>query len=193
MTGNAKNKVKFGLKNVHYAVATVGEEGVTYAAPVPIPGAVNLSLSASGDTTPFYADDGKYFDSTANNGYEGDLEIALVPDTFRTDVLGESLDAKKVMFEKTDAETKPIALLFEFAGDKHATRHVLYFCSVNRPNVESGTIAESKEVKTETLSITASAAPGHTVVKAKSTAETDSTTYEGWYDAVYVETAVEGA
>ena len=30
-----------------------------------------------------------YFVATANQGYEGSLEIALIPDSFRTEVLGE--------------------------------------------------------------------------------------------------------
>ena len=38
------NKVKFGLSNVYYAVKTTSEDGeVSYATPVRIPGAVNLS------------------------------------------------------------------------------------------------------------------------------------------------------
>ena len=54
MAGNNANKVRYGLKNVHYAVLTVGENGTpTFSAPVPIPGAVNLSMSPEGDTTPF--------------------------------------------------------------------------------------------------------------------------------------------
>ena len=51
------NKVKFGLSNVYYAVKTTSPEGeVSYATPVRIPGAVNLSLDQEGEITPFYAD-----------------------------------------------------------------------------------------------------------------------------------------
>ena len=48
----AENKVKFGLKNVHYAVRTSGGAGTVKS----VPGAVNLSLSPQGDTNKFYAD-----------------------------------------------------------------------------------------------------------------------------------------
>ena len=114
----ADNKVKFGLKNVHYAVLTVGEDGAaTYDTPVPIPGAVNLSLDAAGDTSTFYADNMAYFVTAANDGYSGTLEMAVIPDSFRKDVLGEVEDeTDKVLVENSSVEGKNFAFLFEFAG-----------------------------------------------------------------------------
>lgn len=113
-----ENKVKFNLKNVHYAKLNINSEGVvTYEKPVAIPGGVELSLDAKGDTEEFYADGMVYYTSTANNGYEGDLEIALVPLSFETDILKNELDDNKVSVENSNTESAEFALLFEFDGD----------------------------------------------------------------------------
>ena len=57
-----ENKVKYNLKNAHYAVITVGEDGaVKYGTPVPMPGSVSLSLDANGEPENFYADGGVYY------------------------------------------------------------------------------------------------------------------------------------
>lgn len=182
------NKVKFGLKSVHYAVITVGEDGAfAYGTPVAIPGAVNLSLSPLGDKTEFYADDDLYFNTTPNNGYEGSLEVALVPDSFKKDVLGYTEDVNKVLFENSEALPKDFALLFEFKGDKNSVRHVLYKVSAARANIESGTKTSSVEVKTETFDITASPDPNKHV---KAKAEPTATGYDAWYTSVYEYTEV---
>lgn len=190
------NKVKFNLKNVHAAKLTeTVTEGVTtfsYATPRAIPGAVSISLDAEGESSPFYADGIVYFRSVTNNGYSGDLEMALIPEWFRTEILQEELDGKGVLIEKSDnRESVKFALLFEFDGDANCIRHVLYNCTSSRPSIESETKEDTIEPGTEKLSITADPrADG--LVKAKTGDTTDATTYTNWYQTVYLPTASQG-
>ena len=189
------NKVKYNLKNVHAAkLTTTVTEGVTsssYATPRAIPGAVSISLVAEGESSPFYADGIVYFRSYANNGYSGDLEIALIPEWFRTEILKEALDTNGVLVEKADTtESVKFALLFEFDGDERAIRHVLYNCSASRPSIESETKEETIEPGTETLSLTADPREDG-LVKSRTGDTTDAATYAGWYQSVYLPAAEE--
>lgn len=184
------NKVKYNLKNVHAAKLTeTVSEGVTtytYATPQAIPGAVSISLDAEGDSSPFYADGIVYFRSTANNGYSGDLEIALIPEWFRTEILKETLDSNGVLVERSDiTETAKFALLFEFDGDVRCIRHVLYNCSASRPSIESETKEDTIEPGTETLSLTADPRSDG-LVKSRTGDTTSEETYAGWYSTVYI-------
>ena len=180
------NKIKYGLRNVYYAKVTASSADgtLTYAStPVPILGAVNLSLDASGDATPFYADDVVYWMGEANNGYSGTLEIALIPDSFRTDILGEKIDSNGVYYEKADEPTSEFALMFEFQGDQDATRHCMFRCSATRPAVNGATKEASITPQTETLNITAMARINDQIVKARCP-KTATTAYNNWFSAV---------
>jgi phi13 family phage major tail protein len=161
------NKVKFGLSKAYYAI--FNEDAGTYETPVALPGAVSLSLEQQGETTPFRADNIDYWTSVSNNGYEGELELALIPDSFLTDVMGELTDATSgLQYEKSDAQPKAFALLFQFEGDQSATRHVMYNCKATRPSMASQTTPDGAiEPQTETISIKASARPQDNIVKAK--------------------------
>lgn len=188
------NKIKFGIKNVHYAVATIAADGTaTYDTPVAIPGAVSISMEPQGETTPFYADDIVYWTGYSNSGYEGDLEMAIIPDSFKKDILGFVEDSNKILVEVTDPETIHFALLFEFAGDKKAIRHCLYNCTANRPSVSSTTKTETVEPQTESTTITATSIYDATIekniVKASSGDATTSAAYDGWYTTVPVPAA----
>lgn len=181
------NKVKYGLRNVYYAVATFEDNGaVSYGTPKPIPGAVNMSLEAQGETTPFYADDGVYYSATVNDGYSGDLEVAKVPDSFYEDVFGFVTDANGIRVEDAAAEPARFALMFEFKGDKVRTRHVFYNCAGTRPAVASSTTSNAKDPITEKISINAFPLPetadGKAIVKGKCTPE--AAAYDSWFTAV---------
>lgn len=182
------NKIKYNLRNTHYAVQTTGEDGtITFGTPIPIRGSVSISLSAQGDISKFYADGIAFYQAAANNGYEGDLEVALIPESFLIDVLGEELDSKKVLIETANAKQAAFALLFEFEGDEKAIRHVLYNCSSTRPSVESQTKEESITPVTEKLTIAATPLPNGDI-KAKTSNAADEAAYAGWYKSVYVRT-----
>lgn len=183
---NKNNKVKFNLKNAHYAMLTVDEDGnATYGTPVALPGAVSISLDANGEPENFYADGVAYYVINNNMGYDGDLELAMIPESFRVDALGEVQDDKKVLIENANTELNSFALLFEFDGDVRHIRHVLYNCSASRPGIEGKTNEESREVQTETLTIKATPLASG-VVKAKTGDSTDATTYADWYKQVYM-------
>ena len=179
------NKIKYGLKNVHYAMLTLVNDVASYGAPVAIPGAVNISLSPKGDIGRFYADDSEYFTKHANDGYDGSLEIAEIPESFLTSALGMTSDANGVLGEVNTAEPSPFALMFEFQGDSKAIKHVMYKCTAARPNVESKTKeGASIEPKTDALTLEVRPLPDGKV-KHKTGDDTPTDVLTAWYDSVY--------
>ena len=185
---STKNKVHFNLKNVHIAILTKNADGTfTYDTPVALPGAVSMNMEAQGDSSAMYADGIVWYRSVSNNGYSGDLEIAIISDWFRKNILKEIKDVNGVYVERSDSND-PVyfAMLFEFEGDMHAIRHVFYNCTVSaRPTVESSTKEENIEPGTETLSITADPREDG-LVKARSGDDTTDEVYQNWYKSVYV-------
>lgn len=187
-------KVKYGLKNVYYApITAMSSAGVpTYGTPVAWPGAVSLSMDAQGEVTKFRADNIDYWIGQSNNGYEGDFESALIPDSFKTDCLGYIADGNGVLVEDANANFAEFALMFQFESDDKATRHVLYRVSASRPSVSGQTTEETITPQTETLTFTAvavhNAALDTDIVKA-SCSEAQATQYGAWTTTVYVPTA----
>lgn len=189
------NKVKFGIKNVYYAVATLADDGsATYANPKRLRGAVNMSLEPQGESSPFYADDVVYFTGNSNSGYQGDLELAKVTEDFLIDVLGSVADKNGVVYEDANAPVVHFALLFEFDGDVSATKHVLYNCTATRPSVASATKTDTTEPQTETITVTATSVFNTALNKyiPKAYCEsTSATQYAAWYESVYQPVASE--
>lgn len=183
-----ENKVTYGLENVHYAVMTIAGDKVTYAKPKAIKGAVELSIEPKGDIKEFEADNSVYYAVSENQGYEGSLTIAKLPESFLTEVLGEKKDSDGTISESVDAKMNQFALLFQFEGDQTATRHVLYSCTANRPTVGSKT---GKEVNTTELSFKATGKPKENInesqiIKRRTTDTTTPAVYNAWFNAVYL-------
>lgn len=184
---NADNKVHYALTNVYIATLEMDLETgtVTFGNPKRLLGAVSMDLSAQGDVIKLRADGMDYYVVNSNNGYQGDLNIARIPDWFRSDILGDTISATdKVLVETTTQEPKAFAMLFEFLGDVKGTRHVLYNCAASRPNIKGENKDNLKDPDTDTLSLTASPLQDGKV-KASTTAETPEDVYKNWFQKVW--------
>lgn len=188
-----ENKVQFNLKNVHYAVMTTDGEEPTWEPPVHVPGAVNISLEASGEITPFYADGVVYYKSSSNNGYEGDLEMARFIDQMLQDVWGYVLnETDKTIIENVNTEPKSFALLFQIDGDVGNDLYCMYNCTGTRPGIVGATSTESKEPQTQTSTISATSLENGNVF-ARTTSETPASVLENWFKKVYTPTTAPAA
>ncbi len=194
----ADNKVKFGLKNVHYAMVTetVGTDGVpstSYGSLKALAGAVSLSLSSSASKSVFRADNEDYYVSYGEGGYEGDLEVARINENFLKDVLGYVEDNDKILVEAGAAfkTVNYFALVFEFDGDQKATKHCLYKCSASRPNIASQTTGEGGTTDPQTETVTITAVPridADKYIHLQTQDSTSTAVVEAWYSAVPIPT-----
>ncbi len=189
-----ENKIRYGLSNVHIAVVTEDAVtgAITYAAPKAIKGAVNLSMKPVGSVFSFYADNIEYFGAMANNGYDGDLEIAEIPEWFEEEILGNTLVATdNVTIENAgNIVNKKFALMYQFEGDVKARRHTLYYCNVSRPEITGKTKGEKTEPDTSKLTFTSRPNPKTMDVKASTRSTTTQAVYDAWFTKVYEKASV---
>lgn len=180
----AGNKVQFGLKKLYYATITDSGTALAYGTPVALPGAVSMTAAPTGESEEFEADDIIYYRSGGAKGYDISVELAYLPETFYTEVLGSASDTNNVQMEN-DADTiKSIALLGQFDGDAHKRLWVFYNCTPERPEF-SGATSRRKTPKTITIKMASTADPYTGNVKAVTTATTTSTVTNDWYAEVY--------
>lgn len=178
----AKDKVKFGIKNVHIFPQLT--DAPTFGPVIDVPGAVSLSLDAQGDISKFYADNIVYYQTSANNGYEGDLEVALIPDEVFEKIFNYVKDEKNVYTENASKNVVPFAMTFEEEGDQAGTKFVLYNCTATRPSRSLATVEDSKEPTTQTLSVSAAPLKDGNVM-AMTSADTTVEVLKDWHTDVY--------
>lgn len=182
-----KNKVKFNIKNCYYAKKT--DSG--FITPVALPGAVSLTLEQQGELEAFYADGVKYYVSSSNGGYEGDLELALITDEFRKDILSETEDANGVLIENANAQTSEFAFAFQIDGDQIPTLFWFYNCTATRPSISSKTNEANKTPQTDSVKLSCSA-DDKGIVRAKTTPASYEAVKETWFAEVYKPQEAEG-
>jgi phi13 family phage major tail protein len=187
------NKIRYGLKNVYIAFAT---GAATWAAPQKIPGAVRFTPTPKGEESEFYADDGPYFVITCNNGYDAEIEWALIPDAILAEMLGWDTDDNGMIVEVADGTPKKFALMGEVKGDSKNRRFVYWDCQAARPSDEKQTKGETIEPKTEVLplKILPIEIGGKPCVKGTlELSDTNAAVFNSWFDAVVVPDATPAA
>lgn len=183
-------KVLYGIRKVYVAKLTESGGAITYGTPFAVEGATGFSPEPQGDTTTFYADNKIYFRKEQNNGYEGELTLAITPKDFLTQILGRQEDSNGVLIETSDDNTARFALMFEAEGDPKNRRFVYWDCTATRPSREFSTTEDSIEVGTESITITiAPRSTDNAVGGYIELTDDNAAVYNGWFSNVYETTA----
>lgn len=187
------NKVLYGIEKCYIAKLTEADGEITYGTPFAMPGVTGLSPEPQGDTTKFYADNVVYFIANSNQGYEGDLVLAITPEEFLTQILGQEVDDNGAVIENADDKQARFALMFEGKGDQKARRWVYWDCTATRPSRENNTQEESVEVGTETITITMSPRTSDKAIKCYLEPSTENQdVYDTFFTKVYEKNATAG-
>lgn len=148
------NKVLFGFSDLYIGTYTVGAGGtVTMGTPYHQAGAVGYSPEASDDQSIFYADNSAYYTVYGNGSYEGDLEVAMFDDAFKTDFLGYVVLTDGGLAEVKNATKPNVYIAFEIQGDESARRVIFYNGTLGSITREYATTEETVEPTTETIPV----------------------------------------
>ena len=148
------NKVLFGISNLHIGTYTDENGTVTLGTPYHQKGAVGFSPEESSDRNDFYADNIAYWSGYSGGTIEGDLEVAMFDDAFKTQFLGYQTLTNGGLASVKNATKPNVYICFEVEGDAEKRRVMLYNCTLGAIAREYTTITDSKEPQTETLGVT---------------------------------------
>lgn len=182
-------RIRYGIKNVHYAVATAGQdEALTYATPIAVPGAKSISLDAQGESTDEYADNVVWWHGDVNSGYSGTFEFedTAAAETFMQTVLGQTKDSTTgTVIEKSSDQQKEFALGFEFTldgGTETGKRIWMLRCKMSRPQISGAAKEANVAAQTQTVNLTCMARANDD--KVKTSANSGDSSYANWFTAV---------
>lgn len=150
-----QNKIRYGFKNVYYALKHVEDGVVTYGTPKPWKGAVSFTGDAETEESKIYADDTVYFATNTNNGRSGQLEMKYIPDEVLKDIFNYVESEDGILLEDAYALPNAIALLYECQGDANATRHIYYDVTLSAPSTSENTKEEAVDAQNQSCNYTA--------------------------------------
>lgn len=179
-----KNKVRFGLKNVHVCSIMEDAGAITYGKPTAWKGAKSLTLDPEGDTNTYYADNTAYFATNTNNGYSGSLEMSEIPEEIEKMIFNVVTTEEGNLAEDANLLPNNVALMFQFEGDVNATKYIFYKVVFSRPNVEGETKEESTDPKTTSMDITAIPVEKDDHQWVRSKCRKGDTNYENFFSTV---------
>lgn len=149
------NKVEFGISNLFVGVFDEDSQGnITMGTPEAVPGAVSLTLDAETNETKFYADNTVYWSDYTDNGFSGEVNVALFPESFKLKYLGYEKLANGGVAQVKGAFKPKAYLMFQAEGDEAARKVIMYNIAFGAISREHNTVGENKEVDTETIPIT---------------------------------------
>ena len=148
------NKVEFGISQLHVGTYAVVDGVVTLGTPYHQPGAVSFSPEEQSEENTFYADNTAYWSGYSGGTIEGDLEVAMFDDAFKTQFLGYRTLTNGGLANVKNPTKPNVYIAFQVEGDAESRRVILYNCSLGGITREYNTIEESKEPATETIPVT---------------------------------------
>lgn len=148
------NKVLFGFSDLYIGTYEDNNGTVTLGAPYHQAGAVGYSPESSNDANTFYADNVAYYTAMGNGSMEGDLEVAMFDDAFKTQFLGYvELDDGGLAQVKN--ATKPsVYIMFAVQADEAERKVIIYNGTLGEITREYSTMEETAEPVTETIPTT---------------------------------------
>jgi len=149
------NKVEFGISQLHVGTYTIDDQNVaTLGTPYHQAGAVSFSPEEQSEQNNVYADNIIYWSGYSGGSIEGDLEVAMFDDAFKTQFLGYATLTNGGLANVKNSVKPNVYIAFQVEGDAEARRVILYNCALGAITREYATIEESKEPATETLGVT---------------------------------------
>lgn len=144
--------IRFGLRNCYYA-PIVDKISIYYAKPVPLIGAMSISLTPEYSALPANSGNVPVILSANNSGFNGSLSMADVPECFKKDVLGMTC-CNGGLTSKCNDNIRPFALMFETNGNVCHTRYILYNCNVRPLSIDFSSNTNAVQYMKNTLALT---------------------------------------